>query len=291
MACTSQLQQWHKKGGGSNIAPEPVMEVFVNKTKLDEARVRSGVKPLLYEARMKVTHDNNAEHKLKEELKNINPNVGFAQMLCEKDAQETPNVETKFGKCKVGSYLSYQVTLTESNFKATADIDCVPRLLVVNEQQLNYLRFPLRNMEEMIFPANLTDDESTVISKIQLNEDEINKIETETRKQAECDKWKDERKYRFTASRFHLISKRKRNHKTFAETLINPKLISSKYLEHGKKYEPVALIEYQKFMFNRKTPVHVLNNGFVVSKGFPILGASPDSKVIDPGCIYNFGLA
>lgn len=32
IACTSQLQQWHKKGGGSNIAPQPIMEVEVTKT-------------------------------------------------------------------------------------------------------------------------------------------------------------------------------------------------------------------------------------------------------------------
>ena len=51
LACTSKLQKWHKKGGGANIAPQPVMEVEVNKTKLDETAVRSGVKPLVYDVR------------------------------------------------------------------------------------------------------------------------------------------------------------------------------------------------------------------------------------------------
>ena len=37
LACTSQLQKWHKKGGGENIFPQPVMEVDVKKTKLDES--------------------------------------------------------------------------------------------------------------------------------------------------------------------------------------------------------------------------------------------------------------
>ena len=36
LACTSQLQRWHKKGGGENIVPQPVMEVYVTKTKLDD---------------------------------------------------------------------------------------------------------------------------------------------------------------------------------------------------------------------------------------------------------------
>lgn len=52
LACTSQLQKWHKKGGGQNIFPQPVMEVVVKKTKLDESsspRGGAGVKCLLYE--------------------------------------------------------------------------------------------------------------------------------------------------------------------------------------------------------------------------------------------------
>ena len=56
-------------------------------------------------------------------------------------------------------------------------------------------------------------------------------------------------------------------------------------------YEPIALQQYEKFMFNRKTPVAVLKSGFVVSKSCPVLGASPDAKVFDFGCSLRFGLA
>ena len=34
VACTSQLQQWNKKGGVENIVPKPVMEVVGKKTNL-----------------------------------------------------------------------------------------------------------------------------------------------------------------------------------------------------------------------------------------------------------------
>ena len=67
--------------------------------------------------------------------------------------------------------------------------------------------------------------------------------------------------------------------------------MSSKYLEHGKKYEPVALMEYEKFMSRRGTPVKVLPSGFVVSLGMPIIGSTPDPRVIDFGCVDHFGLA
>ena len=72
---------------------------------------------------------------------------------------------------------------------------------------------------------------------------------------------------------------------------MNPTPVSSKYLEHGQKYEPVALMEYEKFMFNRRTPVKVLPCGLVVSRGCPILGATPDARVVDFGCVDYFGIA
>ena len=40
--CTSQLQQWNKKGGGEIIVPQPVMELVVKKTKLDEPSTSHG---------------------------------------------------------------------------------------------------------------------------------------------------------------------------------------------------------------------------------------------------------
>ena len=129
LACTSQLQQWHKKGGGKNIAPQPVMEVEVTKTKDEEFRLRSGIKSLVYDARMKTTHNVAAEQKLKEQLKQIDPNIGLSHMASEQiDQSHTRLVETKFRKCQVGCFWSYQVSLTWAHFEATASIDCVPRL-------------------------------------------------------------------------------------------------------------------------------------------------------------------
>lgn len=74
------------------------------------------------------------------------------------------------------------------------------------------------------------------------------------------------------------------------QTIMHPKPFSSKYVAHGIKYEPIALQEYQKFMFNQKTPVAVLRSGFVVCKSCPVLGASPDAKIVDKGCSICFGL-
>ena len=74
-----------------------------------------------------------------------------------------------------------------------------------------------------------------------------------------------------------LFTKRQRNHDTFANSLMRPKQFTSKHVEYGIKYGPVALHEYEKFVKNRKTPA--------------ILAATPDAKVIYVGCVNPFGLA
>ena len=154
-----------------------------------------------------------------------------------------------------------------------------------------YPRFPLANENPMVTPRELSSEEAALLSHLSVDEDKVNTIEATSREQSESEIWKKERTYRFTASSFQLIAKRQRNHESFAQSIMHPKPFTSKYVAHGMKYELVALREYEKFMFNGKTPVAVLKSGFVVSEAFPVLGASPDAKVIDFGCSICFGLA
>ena len=243
VACTSQLQKWHRKGGGENIVPQPLMEVNVKKTKLDEPS-RDGVKCSLYEARKQPGYDENHE------LAEIDANMGFAQMLNNEKAEV---VDTKFGKSPVGSFLSYKTSFTESNFSAEADLIAVPRNNIPETNITNYPRFPLSNEADMALPRVLTDGEKSLLANLTVDEDKIHAIENDTREQAGCAEWKEERKYRFTTSSFQLFAKRQSNHENFAQSLMHTKPFSSKHTAHGIKYEPIALQEYQKFIFNRKT--------------------------------------
>ena len=270
------------------------MEVVVKKTKLDESsspRGGAGVKCLLYEARKQPNYDPVRENTFKSELSTLDPNMGF--VLMSEGTSSTDLTNSKFGKCPVGSIMSYQTSFTESNFSAVANLTSVPRNnAAVNAQELNYYpRFPLCNDNDMVVPRELSDTEEALIKHLTVHEDRIHSIESTTREQAGCDEWKSQRTYRFTASKFHLISRRQRNHQRFAQSLMHTKPFSSKYVTHGLKYEPIALQQYEKFMFTRKTPVAVLKSGFVVSKSCHVLGASPDAKVVDFGCSLCFGLA
>ena len=66
------LQQCrNQKGGGENLVPQPVMEVVVKKTKLDEPSTfggGSGVKCLLYEAQQQPKYDGDSKNVLMSEL-------------------------------------------------------------------------------------------------------------------------------------------------------------------------------------------------------------------------------
>ena len=83
---------------------------------------------------------------------------------------------------------------------------------------------------------------------------------------------------------------RRRNHSTLILNRLHPKPFSSRHTAHGKKYESVALMQYQTYMFSTRRKVKVLKSGFVVCQDLPILGASPDAKVIDTGCRDTYGL-
>ena len=153
LACTSQLQQWNKKGGGENIVPQPVVELVVKKPKLDEPSTSHGggcgVKCLLYEARKHPKYDADTENVFLSELEKIDPNLGFAHINKAK-SPDTEMAETKFGKSPVGSFLSYQTSLTESNFFARVDLTSVPRVNGAAPDLTHYPRFPLTTEEEMV---------------------------------------------------------------------------------------------------------------------------------------------
>ena len=207
------------------------------------------MKCLLYEARKHPKYDADTENVFLSELEKIDPNVGFAHINKAK-SPHTEMAKTKYGKSPVGSFPSYQTSLTELNFSARVDFTSVQRVNGADPDLTHYPRFPLTTEEEMVIFRVLTDAEQNLLSSLSVDEEKIHQIESSTKEQSPSDMWKKEHTYRFTASSFQVITKRQRNHDSFAQTIVYPKPFSSKYVAHGIKYEPIALQEYQKFMFN-----------------------------------------
>ena len=77
--------------------------------------------------------------------------------------------------------------------------------------------------EEFVVPDEIAAIEKALLEKLRVDEEKINDIETKTRGQSNCEEWEQERKFRFTALNFGLISARKRNHDTFVNSLLHPK--------------------------------------------------------------------
>ena len=70
MACTSSLQKWHKRGRGETIFPQPIMDIIVKRTKLEDVN-NDGIRCNLYEARQSPQIDEDEVN----ELKRINPTM------------------------------------------------------------------------------------------------------------------------------------------------------------------------------------------------------------------------
>ena len=60
--------------------------------------------------------------------------------------------------------------------------------------------------------------------------------------------------------------------------------------EYGKRLEPVALERYKEYMHKSGYKVRTELCGLVVSSKSPWLGATPDSKVNDPGAFFQHGI-
>ena len=171
--------------------PQPVMEVLVTETSFDQDQPSKsrgpGVKRLLYEARKSLKNQQADESKLLEQLKEINAKVALAQILTPR-SQSTQLLKTKFGKSPQGSYGSYQLSITEDNFKVFCDISTVPRVDSANSnylQIIEYPRFPLNQSNEQFeIPAGISGDERSLLEKLQaddLDDDKVNEIERKTR--------------------------------------------------------------------------------------------------------------
>ena len=253
---------------------------------------KSGVQCNLYEARANLKTQENDELNLKQALKQLHPLTALAQIMNDVDDQDG-YVETLYGKTPRGSYGSYQLSLTEFNFKVFCDINSVSRKPAQDKENTDttiYPSFPITDRPGFKCPDSCTQSEKKFMEQLCVTKDKLNDIEKKTRAQYKSAEWKCERKYRLTVSNFGLITKRKRNHDSLVNSLLNPKPFNSKYTAHCNKYESTALQQYQKYMHVTGKPVVLFKSGFVVCKDVSFLGASPDGKVIDKGCSEPYGL-
>lgn len=172
------------------------------------------------------------------------------------------------------------------------------RNICINHKRIN--RFPI---SQIFKPANtygvvndhcytsisledkwLAEEKITIIS-----EQDIKDIKMSTKKQSGSKVWVSERCKRITSSNFGRICKAtdRTDLSKLASSYTTYHDISSPAIQHGKKYEPVAIEKYEEM--TRKTTSKC---GLCIHKDFPYLAASPDAlnedgDLIEVKCPYT----
>ena len=113
------------------------------------------------------------------------------------------------------------------------------------------------------------------------NEDDIKKIEHDTRQQSLSKKWKDERKKRLTSSIFGEVVSRSvnNNNPALVNRLLYTDFKGNKFTRKGLQQESVTIQEYTNKMKAEGQECNVENSGLVICSSHPCLAASTDGIV------------
>jgi hypothetical protein len=114
-----------------------------------------------------------------------------------------------------------------------------------------------------------------VQERIKVTAEGASKIEQQTREQSHCQKWKEKRKWRLTASRFGEICKatERRDMAKLSDSLFSPPHLTGDAVVHGKTFEQTAINRFTEVL--GKT---VEKCGLFIDKTNP-----PDGLVDDDG--------
>ena len=120
--------------------------------------------------------------------------------------------------------------------------------------------------------------------EIQVSDHEIEKIERETRSQADNPLWYHHRRLRLTASNFGMVAKRRAKTPVAkaVKNLLYTRSMDSKAMRWGRVHEDDARQEYVQLLKLSHPQATVKLTGLIVDKHEPCLGGSPDGLVSIP---------
>ena len=156
----------------------------------------------------------------------------------------------------------------------------------------------VNNLDNSLDLSHLSQSEQTCLSSknIQVDLNQLQEIERNTRGQTDCPEWFVERNKRLTSSNFgSVINRRESIHpKSIIDRVKNSSLSSKipKSCKWGKESEENALLKYYDSKQCEDNPVEVCRSvGFVVNPKWPWLGASPDALVYSSVEPFPYGAA
>ena len=126
----------------------------------------------------------------------------------------------------------------------------------------------------------------TFQESITLSENDVNYVESKTRKQQKSACWFVARKDRITASQFGEVIKRRDLNKPegLIKSVLGYNKFTSESVRWGQSHEAAARRFYLNDVKGKHDGVTVTECGFITSINYPHLGASPDGIVVCPHC-------
>ena len=137
---------------------------------------------------------------------------------------------------------------------------------------------------------------NSIMSSIQLSDDECTLIEGKTRGQSQNPIWHEQRKGRLTASKFYQICTRSNTllrkpnedpHRLVSEIMAYESIPTTYAMKHGIAMEPHAKQKLTEILRVSHKKVVTKDTGIFIQKEYPHLGASPES-IITCNCCGDF---
>eukprot|EP00795_Rhopilema_esculentum_P004939 gene4939-21279_t len=267
VSCTSKLSAWNVPSASTqNLNPEPIDKVVIQKIKFGKDNAKSDAPRYnLYDPRSssdRQLDESNLEI-LKSKLSSLIPNscfFGFHDKATHEQAGQnelsSPNeqLSLEIVSSLDAPYESADVELLElsdsSPFSDIYDISCNP----------------FKEMMD-IFCDNFN-----------LTKDEVDAIEKSTGGQSSNEEWKQQRKYRITASNFYSAAVNTVEPSSKLKSMFYATFTSAS-TNHGNRFESHVRDLYKKTMIDQGFPINVAEVGLKVSHTEPYLAASLDGII------------
>ncbi|CAG9773418.1 unnamed protein product [Ceutorhynchus assimilis] len=229
-SCTSIPMEWNKPRG-TKILPEQIPNsVFIDSTNIERkkapvvCRIKSPIRNSKLE---KITQSSVA--RLKTTLNSINPSIPFASTLCTQSIP-VPASSLLGHMARVKRNAVSAIGLAEEHVE---EVEGLP------------LALPLDTKEMVDILISVAPVHHASLDTLTM--EQAAKIEKDTRQQNRNDLWKTLRKFRFTASKFGYVCKRKLFNSEFIKQFVCPPDISHiKAVAHGVKSEKLAINAFLK---------------------------------------------
>ncbi|CAG9763471.1 unnamed protein product [Ceutorhynchus assimilis] len=224
-SCTSIPMEWNKPRGNKITAEKIPESVFI-----DPNNIKRTKKPVICQIKNPIRNDelkkiNQASiTNLKTVLKEINPSIPFASTLCTENMANDRTILLQNGiNVPASSLLGHMARAGTKNVAATTGLE--------RDEHLDDLpiALPLDDKEMVDILISLAPVHHASLQPISM--EQAAEIEKKTRTQNQNDLWKDLRKFRFTASKFGFVCRRK----LFNDEFIKPFITAQKNQPESSK--------------------------------------------------------